>query len=43
MIEKLVTDSRGQVEPKLRALEESIAKRLGLTMPPAGGASAPKR
>lgn len=39
LIEKLVTDSRPQVEPKVRALEETIARRLGLT-PPAAAAPA---
>jgi hypothetical protein len=38
LIEKLVADTRGQVEPKVRALEDSIAKRLGL--PAEGGAPA---
>ena len=42
LVEKVVADTRGQVEPKIRALEESIAKRLGVTAPPAGGASAAK-
>lgn len=38
LVEKVVADTRGQVEPKLRALHETIAKRLG--MPP-GNAQAP--
>lgn len=40
LIEKLVADTRPQVEPKVRALEETIAKRLGVTAP-AEGARAP--
>lgn len=35
--EKLVADSRSVVEPKLKALEATIAKRLGITPPPAPG------
>lgn len=38
--EKLVADSRSSVEPKLRDLEQSIGKRLGLTPPSAGTAPA---
>lgn len=36
LIEKLVAETRPLVEPKVRALEESIARRLGVT--PGGGA-----
>ncbi len=39
--EKLIAEVRPLVEPKLRALDQSLGKRLGLT-PPAG-ASAPKK
>ena len=39
--EKLVAEVRPLVEPKLRALDQSVGKRLGLT--PAGAASAPKK
>ena len=35
--EKLVADSRAVVEPKVKALEATIAKRLGITPPPAPG------
>lgn len=31
LIEKLVQDTRPQVEPKLKALEQTVAKRLGVT------------
>jgi hypothetical protein len=39
--EKLVADSRSTVEPKLKALEASIAKRLGMGQPSGDGSSAP--
>lgn len=38
LVEKLLADTRGTVEPKLRALEQSVAKRLGLE--PAAAATA---
>jgi uncharacterized protein len=38
--EKLVAETRPLVQPKLQALEQSVAKRLGIT-PPAAGAPAP--
>lgn len=37
LIEKVVQDTRGQVEPKIRTLEETVARRLGV--PLAGGAA----
>jgi hypothetical protein len=40
MQKALVDDTRPQVEPKVRALEETIAKRLGVTAPAAGAAPA---
>lgn len=40
LADKVVTDSRSTVEAKLKVLEASIGKRLGL--PPASGASAAK-
>ena len=33
MVEKLVAETRPQVEPKLRALEDSFAKKLGVPPP----------
>ncbi len=33
--EKLIADTRGNIEPKLMALEQSMAKRLGVTEPAA--------
>lgn len=46
LVEKVVADTRGQVEPKVRGLEDSIAKRLGVTgaagaAPAAGGGAKP--
>jgi uncharacterized protein len=38
--EKLVAEMRGEIEPKVRALEQSVIRRLGLPAPAA--ASAPK-
>lgn len=46
LTEKLVADTRPAIEPKVRALEQSITKRLGLTAsatPPGGAAPAAPR
>ncbi|HEY0885257.1 MAG TPA: hypothetical protein VGE20_08250 [Ramlibacter sp.] len=40
LADKLVAETRGTIEPKVRALEQSVAKRLGV--PPNGGAGAPQ-
>jgi len=40
MGEKLIAETKGEVEAKLRALQQSVATRLGIA--PAAGASAPK-
>ena len=40
LIEKLVPDTRATVEPKVRALEQKVAGRLGVTVPAQGGSSA---
>ena len=40
LAEKVVADTRPQVEPKVRALEETIARRLGVTPNAAGSAPA---
>jgi hypothetical protein len=37
--EKLVTDTRGQIEPKLKTLENAMARQLGLPPAPEGGAA----
>jgi len=40
LVEKLVAETRPTIEPKVRALEQSVAKRLGVTSaPPAAGAA----
>lgn len=43
LVEKLVAETKPQVEPKLRTLEDTIAKRLGLNVEPAkaGAPAAP--
>jgi uncharacterized protein len=41
LAEKLVTETRPLIQPKVQALEQSVAKRLGITPPPAGAAPAP--
>ena len=44
--DRIVTDSRGVVEPKMRAFQDSVAKRLGLpprTPPASTGGSAPAK
>lgn len=41
LIEKLVADTRATVEPKVRKLEESVARRLGVTTPAPAAAPAP--
>ena len=38
LVDKLVADTRTSVEPKVRALEQTVAKRLGVTAP-AGAAT----
>jgi len=40
LAEKLVAETRPLIQPKLQALEQSVAKRLGITPPPAGAAPA---
>ncbi len=38
--ERLVAESKAEIEPKVRALEQTVVKRLGLTPPPAGASGA---
>lgn len=40
--EKLVAETRGSIEPKMQALQQSVSKRLGVA-PAASAASAPKK
>jgi hypothetical protein len=43
LVEKLIVDTKPQVEPRLRTLEETIAKRLGLNAEaPKAATPAPK-
>jgi hypothetical protein len=41
--EKLIAETRAEIEPKVRVLDQTVGKRLGLTPPtgPAPGARAP--
>jgi hypothetical protein len=45
LVEKLLADTRGTIEPKVRALEQTVAKRLGVTAPTqgSGAGAAPAR
>lgn len=40
LAEKLLADTRPTVEPKVKALEQSIARHLGITAPPAAAPAA---
>jgi uncharacterized protein len=40
--DKLVADTRSTIEPKVHAMEESVAKRLGVGTTPAPGARSPR-
>jgi hypothetical protein len=35
LLDKLIADTKGSIEPKVKALELTIGKRLGVTAPPA--------
>lgn len=41
--EKLVAETRPTVEPKMRALEQTVARRLGITPPAAAASATPKK
>ena len=43
LAQKVVADTRGTIETRLKALEASLAKRLGVPAPAGGSASAPKK
>ena len=44
LAQKVVSETRGPVETRLKALETSLAKKLGVPVPPSGGsASGPKK
>lgn len=42
LTEKLVADTRGTVEPKLKALQVTVGQKLGLQAPAPGGSAAAK-
>ncbi len=42
LLQKVVAESRGQIEPKLKALEQSMSAKLNAAVGGAAGASAPK-
>jgi hypothetical protein len=42
LAEKLVAETRGEIEGKVRTLQASVAQRLGVTVNQGGAASAPK-
>ncbi len=41
LLEKLIPDTKGSIEPKVRALEQTIAKRLGISETPAAAPTKP--
>ncbi len=43
LTEKLVAETRGTVETRLKTLEQNVAKQLGITPPPAPAASPAKK
>ena len=43
LVEKLVADTRTSIEPKVRGLEQTIAKRLGVSSPAASSNGAPRK
>jgi uncharacterized protein len=42
LIEKVIADTRTIIEPKVRTLEQTVAKRLGVTSTPGAGNAAPR-
>jgi uncharacterized protein len=42
LIDKVVAETRGTIEPKVRTLEQTVAKRLGVTSAPGAPAAAAK-
>lgn len=41
LTEKVVAETKAEIEPKVRAMQQSVAKRLGVTAAPAVGGTAP--
>jgi uncharacterized protein len=42
LIEKVIADTRTIIEPKVRTLEQTVAKRLGVTSTPGAGNATPR-
>jgi uncharacterized protein len=42
LVEKVIADTRTIIEPKVRTLEQTVAKRLGVTSAPGAGNTAPR-
>jgi uncharacterized protein len=42
LVEKVIADTRTVIEPKVRTLEQTVAKRLGVTSAPGAGSAAPR-
>jgi uncharacterized protein len=42
LTQRLVAETKADVEPKVRAMQQSVAKRLGIS-PPAGAASGARK
>ena len=42
LVDKVVADTRPTVEPKVRSLEQTVAKRLGVTSAPSAAGAAPR-
>jgi hypothetical protein len=40
LAEKLVSETRSEIEPRVRALDQTMSKRLGIAPPPEGGGNA---
>ena len=43
LVEKLVAETKGDVEPKVRVMQQTVSKRLGAPAAPGGGASGTKK
>ena len=43
LAEKLLPEARGLIEPKIKALDQAIVKRLGIQPPPAAAPAAPDK
>ena len=43
LLEKLLADTRGTIEPKVKALDQMVAKRMGITTPGGGAPALPAK